>query len=276
MQSFAWPTIFATTFVVAGCTVGAGHLKAQIPPDDSGGGQAQIQVKDSRLVPEHARMESCLHTQRDLTVPWHRRRYWCGNDLRSSALRMHNVAMRSNGSDRHEDADEPVAKDTRALPAVPPVATVPRQRLAAASLHTDREMVRYLSLPETEVSSPGTRSESAHEDVVSAARLPAAANNARVWFAKTRSALGPQGIRQALSLLSAARETRRVTLLGLYRPDELAGVGDASQPEERFSVARSLAVRELWRSEGMDVSKVTILHHREDRAGRHVEVTFYD
>jgi len=277
MRIPAWPAIVAAAFVVTGCAGGAGQLKERIPPDDSGGEQPQAHAADSRFVPEYARIGNCPHTQRDLTVPWHRRRYWCGNDQRRSVLRDHNAATGLSGSDRHGDTDGPVPAGTQAPPAVPlavPV-PVPEQRTATASLDSDREMVRYLSLPEKGGPFQGAQRDSGYEDV-SPADSPTAADNAQVWFAETRATLGPQGTRQALSLLSVARGARRVTLLGLYRPDELAGVKRASQPGERFSVARSLAVRELWRSEGLDVSKVTILHHRKGRPGRQVEVTFYD
>ncbi len=271
MQLRSLSSAIAATFLMTGCAVGPGNIK----PD---GEQASVDP-----IPEQAQVSGCLRTQRDLTVPWRLRRYWCGNDTRRDSLQAHNIRLLAADTDHNTDQGV-VPSRTDATPVttfssssqLPPRTasdTTPTVRLASAMV--EPEMVRYLSVNHVADANLNTL----NERTASTLRLSDQVElpqDAHVVFTRTREALDAEGIDQARSLIPAAQQARRVTLLGLYESDELTKVRPGPDPEERFSVGRSLSVRELWRSEGVDVSKVTILHHRENRPGQQVEVTFHD
>jgi hypothetical protein len=219
-----------------------------------------------------------MHSQRDLTVPWRHRRYWCGEDRRREANKQTHTVKKLTTTDSSPS---------------------PTMSFAISAVEVIGNMVRYLSLSDyigpvvhsfmnddadeqTEKNPPERNytQVAVNEYTESGAEnrthdgYHAQYNLSQVDFNHTWEVLNDEGTQQVLSLIPFAQQAQHITLLGLYEPDELTKVKPGPQPEERFSVGRSLSVRELWRAEGVDVSKVTILHHKEERPGSYVEVKF--
>jgi hypothetical protein len=226
-------------------------------------------------VPDKAKLSGCLRTQRDLTVSWKQRRYWCSNVLRREALQEHNIKhlAPTDTSSNSLDVMETAQKTSSPSPDSSNDSSDPAQGVVLASASSEDGMVQYITLNEyiDKAMYDEEQDSSGIDNNDSLVRT-----NNRVDFIRTWEVLDDNGTQQVLSLIQEARQAKRITLLGLYEPDELAKVKAGPEPEERFSVGRSLSVRERWREEGVDVSKVKILHHNEDQSGRHVKVSFYD
>jgi hypothetical protein len=262
----------SSSLILIGCAGGIGSLNQQVKED------TKLAV-NTPSIPAHAQLSGCLRTQRDLTVSWQHRRYWCGNVLRRDSLQAHNIKRlaTSNINSHYSTSNnvEIVVNDTsNSSSLVSNNHSVTTSSVMPASSQLEGDMVQYLTLIEDTATAQNDPVEQTAVDVNRDVTQLSLDN--RVDFSRTREALDVDGIEQALSLIPNALHAQRITLLGLYEPDELTKVKPGPDPEERFSVGRSLSVREFWRSEGIDVSKVSILHHREDRPGRHVEVIFYD
>ncbi|MEW8046503.1 MAG: hypothetical protein AB2805_08440 [Candidatus Thiodiazotropha sp.] len=231
-----------------------------------------------KLVAAEVRVKGCLRTQRDLTIGWSMRRYWCGNDTRRSALSAHNVRMLSS-SRILRNLKPAISTHTPASTA--PIKQAPRfdssriRKMASAEITPSPPsgMVHIHAMPNTQdLVSP--EPEVIRAETQNASKNVSVPSDTHVYYARNREALGPKGREKVISLLPAAKAASHITLLGLYEAEEIKALVPGPQLEERFSVGRSLSVRELWRSKGVDVSKVTIRHHTKTRSGRFVEVNF--
>ena len=212
--------------------------------------------------------KDCEYLMRDLSVDWSLRHYWCGSS----------------------DADETInaqAEKNRLM-----LMAIERTRLRLAALRKQMNTVDhradyvaskitpYLS-QQTVMESNATASHEPQRQQTSSNHTTAlyademhSSNHHRIVFAHGRETLGPKGHMQTLNLMPVVRNARRVTLRGQLTNGEFPLVNAIAA--EKRSVGRSLSVRELWRSSGIDVAAVTILHHSPEVSGRYVEVTVYE
>ncbi|MGD9171830.1 MAG: hypothetical protein PVI97_17545, partial [Candidatus Thiodiazotropha sp.] len=212
--------------------------------------------------------KGCMRAQRDLTEAWKSRSYWCGNDKKRNFTMKPNMRNLSPSSSKSGAGIESAMRAVR-------VSKLRLQNLASTLKALQADMVYYHSVDDEQRQEvPEDNSRSAEANTTS--ENIEALDNERIHYAPNREVLGPKGKKKVISLMPAAKKARRISLLGLYEPKEIDALESGPQLEERFSVGRSLSVRELWRSEGIDVSKVTINHHKKNRLGRFVEVKFYD
>jgi hypothetical protein len=226
-------------------------------------------------VPSGTQVSGCLRTQRDLTVAWSSRRYWCGNDTRRDALIEHNVRMFSSARTTFNAISSETSNNQLHVSPLKRTTYVisPHDRMVASTVNPSQpEMVRYLSV--TKQDRDVSKKEAISTTNTTQSVEQKKHDFIRIYFSRNREVLGPMGRKKVISLLSAVKEAKRITLLGLYDADEIEHTAGGPQHEEKFSVGRSLSVRELWRLNGMDISNVTILHHVDDRFGRYVEVTY--
>jgi len=95
----------------------------------------------------------------------------------------------------------------------------------------------------------------------------------KVWFTNEIEYLDSSNQHIALSLLPDAKLARKVILRGHIQPGEVVSEDDIEF--ERFSVGRSLSIKKLFIEQGVDKSKIKILHFRNNPEGRYVEVKFH-
>jgi len=198
-----------------------------------------------------SRIKNCEWLMRDLSVDWSLRHYWCGTSGKDSQGEKDKVMLAAIGRTRLHLA---TLRER--------VNTVTRRTEDAAmriESHLNQQAVENKTVP--------------HETPSDTGKINSTQPAHRIVFARGRENLGPKGRVQALGLIPVIRNARQVTLRGRLSDDEfpLASSLDA----ERRSVGRSLSVRELWRSSGVDVD-VTILHHSPELSGKFVEVTVYE
>jgi len=203
-----------------------------------------------------SRLNDCEYLMRDLSIDWSSRRYWCGSSStdESTFQKERNQAM---------------------------LAAIERTRLRLAVLRERMNVVtRRTDYVATKISprlqqpaiiktrlDPATTVATVNTDN---AVHPGTEQIHRIVFAQGRVVLGPRGKLQTMKLVPAIRNAHQITVRGRLMESEFQL--DAPLAAERRSVGRSLSVRELWRSAGVDVATVTILHHSPDVSGKFVEV----
>ncbi len=228
----------------------------------------------------------CESTQRDLTVLWVVRRYWCNDNEKTVPVR-------------------PIDQNTTAQKDIIYKALTPKPLLVAsadtgmeylpsyfgpdaAALEVDKPKAKIVVVDpkiqtppkdgEQSYNKVESNSDSAKEDRSQSAptfeQLAAAASKlpASIVFAKNLRVLGPQGRAATDSLIQQVKESDRVKIRGLLLPDEAKS--DSPTYREIISVGRALAVRAHWRKQGVDISHIKILHHDPKLHGRAVLVYF--
>ena len=224
-------------------------------------------------------VSNCRSTQRDLTIPWSLRQYWCGETKRREDLQtinnavMDQIASKSNHSDQiyideiNEEVNkgEYVPDDSRIEPSISPEGRSLNRDDALKRLKSDENSRPINITPE-----PQLNSEAAGLNKSRIATDPKSKN--AIIFAKNLRTLGPQGRAATHGLIEQVSASDRVLIRGLILPDEV--LVDSSLYREKVSVGRALAVRQYWQEQGLDTSHITILHHDHELSGRVVEVVF--
>lgn len=191
------------------------------------------------------------YVYRDLTTPWSQRTYW-----RSGS----SVAAHGAGS-----ADA-VAGTQRTSNAYLLGRYASPERTAVVPSRPIPPAVAHSAGP---VSSPAVTSAGVSytdlADGLDAAPLPRGMSY-RIWFAKGKDTLGPDGRARVARLAQNPDYQRGLWLRGHTLDDE---GGDAPA---RFAVGRALSVRQQLRRGGFSES-VRIKYHRPGVPGRYVEVT---
>ena len=200
---------------------------------------------------------SCVTIIRDLSVDWDARDYWCDDGrlmVRQTVLLASLEKARRQLAALRQSAESIERNTGRAVARID-------ARLAGESRTVPVSAVEVPVVRKLAHTSRTSRSQSRQ-------RVPG------IVFARGRVVLGPQGRRAVAALAKRVASAQHVTVRGHLTENEfpLANPLDA----ERRSVGRSLSVREAWRSAGVDVSSVTILHHSGKYAGAYVEVVFGD
>ncbi len=242
------------------------------------------------IVEETADTRFCESTQRDLTVLWVVRRYWCSDNEKTVPARstdqktptQKNIVFKAltpkpvlvaSADTAIEYSPSYFGPDAAVLGADKPkakiVAVDPKTQMLALSPPKDGDQ----SFNESNSNSDSVREDSSkpfptfEQLAVAASKLPAS-----IVFAKNLRVLGPQGRAASDSLIQQVKEADLVKIRGLLLPDEAQS--DSPTYREIISVGRALAVRAHWRKQGLDISHIKILHHDPKLHGRAVLVYF--
>jgi len=218
----------------------------------------------------------CRDHQRDLTVIWALRQYWCnitGQPTHTDSLSPTNKVLVASNTPHVDIEVSPTQNshwgpDSEALKPLVSVNEIPTSKpvksLSSKTVETQPADVN--AKPKIVVANKS--SELSFEKLARAAsRLPAS-----ITFAKNLRVLGPKGRIATESLIDQVNAADIVKLRGLLLPEE--ATEDSYTYREIISVGRALAVRQHWKRNGVIISHIKILHHDPDKQGRAVEVYF--
>lgn len=230
-----------------------------------------IDEKPAERVNGH-QVSDCNFTQRDLTIPWSLRQYWCGQAKRKVDLQaindqvMDQVASEQNHLEQtylEEINDELNNGEYDPADAGAGPSTSPQER----SLDRDDA----LKLLKRNDNSHRLKVAPAHPLNSEAAGLNSPKK--AIIFAQNLRILGPQGRAATQGLIEQVSISDRVLIRGLILPEEV--LVDSRLYREKLSVGRALAVRQYWQEQGLNTSHITILHDDPELSGRIVEVVFH-
>ena len=219
---------------------------------------------------------SCLTTQRDLTVPWASRRYWC----RAEIQRDHSGSIDPDWSHGTQHAKLDTSSTTWFGPDAH--ALTPQTSKASDSAGVGQVLKTHIEIrsadeamsrsPDIEVAEVVEVAAEENEPRVSVkerlqTQIP---RNTSIPFAKSRRVLDPSGRLKTEAFIQVAAEAESIDLQGFFTEDEIKI--DSANYREILSVARALAVMQYWRKHGVDTSKVKILHHDPEVKARAVQV----
>lgn len=206
----------------------------------------------------------CVVVLRDLSVSWSLRDYWCDLSTPSFSRKMMDRDLMMLN----------IEQTQRRLARL-------KQKINTVAQRNDvtaRRIKPYLDKSEAKTKPRVIQPiQPSQDNDASDVAKNAGGEKQRIWFAPGREILGPQGRQKTRAIIDLAQNAQRVTLRGYLEEGEfsLADPLDA----ERRSVGRSLSVRELWRTSGVDTGIVSILHHippLPQHQGRYVEVVIYE
>lgn len=240
------------------------------------------------------RKKECVYITRDLSTPWSARSYWCGAGVTVPVASIPDSKMihKAVEQTRHRLAVLREQLNT-VIRRAEFVSNQIRQSVKPQSEWVSPALTHAVYAPVPAPSSSTTKvvyhadPKPAHVAVNhhssrSAVQIHSPVtdkkdDSKRIIFADGREVLGPKGRGMVMddALLSSVRNAGRVTLRGALIDDEFPLMVDPMDRERR-SVGRALSVREFWRSNGIDVSVVDILHYSPDLSGKFVEVVVDD
>ena len=274
--------------LLAGCATATSQTIAVIESPMQVSAQIEAPVG---IVEETVGTTFCETTQRDLTVQWVIRRYWCNNNEKTVTARS---TYQKTPTQKNIVFKALTPKPVQVASADTGIEYSPSYLGSdVAVLETDKPKAKIVAVdPKTQILalSPPKDGDKSHNEVkprksnpikndssisvptfeqlaVAASKLPAS-----IVFAKNLRVLGPQGRTASDSLVQQVKESDLVKLRGLLLPDE--AISDSPIYREIISVGRALAVRAHWRKQGVDISHVKILHHDPKLQGRAVLVYF--
>ncbi len=205
---------------------------------------------------KESRLNDCKYLMRDLSMDWSSRRYWCGSPSSENSTE-------SNLREKRNKAMLAAIERTRLR------LSVLRERMNTVTRRTD-DVATKIHPHLKQQSSVNIKKPSMIKTKLSPAKHSDTDQTHRIVFARGRVTLGPKGRLQALGLIPIIQNARQITVRGRLMDDEFQL--DDPLADERRSVGRSYSVRELWRSAGVDVTALTILHYSPDVSGKFVEV----
>jgi hypothetical protein len=233
-------------------------------------------------------VKKCEATQRDLTIPWARRQYWCGNEKRQEGLQDINNRSQVNSKQNQLALNESYLdvineEVNRAQYDVPDLDLdsdkSTTNEKAVPVLDRDETLKRLKGLNGSEAKSNDsvpTPQVIAKKIVLVGTNISTKSNSktkSSIYFAPNIRVLGPQGRESTHELIDQVIVAEKVLLRGLILPNEI--LVDSALYREKVSVGRALAVREYWQGQGVNTSHITILHHDPELNGRTVEVAFH-
>ncbi len=255
-------TVGLSAALLIGCTSNTVNTKPQQPVDK------KPLLSEKMIDPAPVKIiAQCKLIQRDLSSTWRHREYWCNKSGRVIAL---------NGRDEQyvnlvRTVNNSTAKLSRLKTRLNSAVQQMNNEIGVEQkIKKIKEPVQLTPIP---VELKETHSKIKHKANTAYPTHPFENPTiSKVWFAKNLEVLGPQGLKAAHTLITAANLAAKVTLRGYVKSSEVDG--DTSSDFERFSVGRSLSVKALFISKGVDLSKIKILHHKRSPEGRYVEVNF--
>jgi len=266
----------ASTLIVS-CSNSSNIVKDSTPIKESLNNDSHVAVK---TVSKVETIEKCRQTQRDLSLTWEQRKYWCTHSGRVVSFKnrdkqyveLVNAVTKSNHDlnrvqssldnaisemdqdipAKHQSANKITTNTIKNTPSIKPITVLPKKKVVPVN------KVIPVSKASSDISV-----------------LPELSTNIskKVWFTNEIEYLDSSNQHIALSLLPDAKLARKVILRGHIQPGEVVSEDDIEF--ERFSVGRSLSIKKLFIEQGVDKSKIKILHFRNNPEGRYVEVKFH-
>ncbi len=206
-------------------------------------------------------LADCATVQRDLTLSWKLRQYWCAPGQRQDQYQSANDEVMSQYKSKL-DYVSAINAEAESMDNIQIDYQPPTQPIALP----DSQSSSISSPPVELVVEPVSDSSAIQVDIVS----DTFSASDKIYFANNHFILGPQGREVTASLAESVAHAKKVLLRGLILPDEI--LVDSDLYREKVSVARALAVRKYWQDMGIDISHISILHHSPDLSGRYVEV----
>jgi len=218
----------------------------------------------------------CNDPQRDLTVIWALRQYWCnitGQSTHTDSLNPTNKVLVTSNTPHVDIEVSPRQNshwgpDSEALEPLVSANEIPISKpIASRSIKTVETQPADVNVKPKTVAANKSSELSFEKLARAASRLPAS-----IVFARNLRVLGPKGRIATESLIDQVNAADTVKLRGLLLPEE--ATEDSYTYREIISVGRALAVRQHWKRSGVNISHIKILHHDPDKQGRAVEVYF--
>ncbi len=226
----------------------------------------------------------CARIERDLTVAWAQRHYWCRPEHLALRTAVESTAapesLTRNPNSAVDIGCEATNQATvdRAIP--PPVkmkektspVTTP-ETIHETILDQSRQAVELMAVNKAEASEiPTCTAELDCESGPAPIENESSVEDHRyiIPFAHTIQVLGPQGRAKVDALLSEVKQARHIELRG-------ATLEDGSEAwKNQFAVGRALAVRKRLTEAGVDRHRIKILYRDPDEVARWVRVTVYE
>jgi len=211
------------------------------------------------------KVNECQSTQRDLSIPWRLRQYWCSDKNKVNELQKINNHLfeKTMTDDEYIEAINDEAINT-------PIAQKAPQKPIKNKVVSQKKTIyiKPVVLQKTVLSVhalvPSKTNKKSIPVIIKSSN--------KIIFAKNLRVLGPQGRQSTIALIPKIIGVSKVNIRGLILPDEV--LVDSNVYKEQLSVARALAVRQLWVKNGVDIKTIKILHHSDHITGRAVEVYF--
>ncbi|VAW60970.1 hypothetical protein MNBD_GAMMA08-311 [hydrothermal vent metagenome] len=227
-------------------------------------------------------VKDCEFTQRDLSMPWKDREYWCAREERKKTLQHRNeiYAKERKNIEQTRAALKKTKKNLMMVIDEMGSSFDPSKRkinVAYNMKNIDKnDLINKVQLGSLFI--PKQTHNKSIDIVEEKSTFLSIEDNKKtnpilkyVWFAEKTQVLGPKGHEYVKSLLSSLKNADHILLRGYMNNDEFQD--DDQLILERISVARSLSVRKVLHVEGgIDKSKIKILHHKQGTSGRYVEV----
>jgi hypothetical protein len=230
-------------------------------------------------------VSKCKATQRDLTIPWSLRQYWCGEEDRQDNLQdinddVMNAKVINDLALNETYLDEINNEGNSSQYVEPKVETRNPASLKTPVLNREEILKRLKDDSKVDKRKAATDPVKKSIEVVASIDKPIASklNNEpipsdTIVFARNLRVLGPEGRAATHAMINKVSGSGQVLLRGLILPDEV--LVDSNLYREQVSVGRALAVKKYWQEQGLDISHITILHHNPELTGRAVEVIFH-
>jgi len=212
-------------------------------------------------------IKRCKRTQRDLLSNWEHRKYWCTRSGRVISL--------ENKSKEYIAIVKAVNKSNNALDKVNlklENAIINKAIVKTKSIFIPKVNTPINIISTNNTSSPCILKEPKTKNVNSIIVNHNEITSNEVWFSDKREYLDVDDKQIETSLFPNAMHANKIILQGHIEEGEVYSKNDIDF--EKFSVGRSLTVKKLLMEQGIDKSKIKILHYKFKPKGRYVEVNF--
>lgn len=259
---------FGIALILNGCaTQNKDALKTEVV-------QAEPNIQQELSTKGHL-VNRCREIQRDLTIPWSLRQYWCGTDLNKKHLQNINDSIKNDFlSDKDIESKKQFAFAS--------TASLTDQKYSdettelSPSKTVDEAIIKLKSINIKPLKKPiftyNNSTTDKNLNIIPRTKNHTKSKKEIIVFAHKINVLGPIGREKTISLIEQVKSSKIVRIRGLIQPDEI--LVDSNIYREKVSVARALAVRKYWKDNGVDTNHVKILHHDPKLTGRKVEVQF--
>jgi len=270
-------SVAITSALLLSCSNNSDLIKKNAPVRQSQNNESHVAVKSATKIES---IKKCKQTQRDLSLTWEQRKYWCTYSGR--------VVSFENRNREYVELVNTVAKSSRNLNKVQSSLenTISEMEQDKSVILEKNHKITTASLKNTSAITPIqavyvkkqvplSNVKPVIKESSEVAYLPSinTEDAKKVWFTNEIEYLDSSNQHIALSLLPDAKLAKKVILRGHIQAGEV--VSDDEIEFERFSVGRSLSIKKLFIEKGVDQSKIKILHFRSNPEGRYVEVKFH-
>ncbi len=242
--------LLAVSLLVFGCTDSTVNIKTE----------SKIEIT------EKPQRKSCSMIERDLSISWKQRKYWCAPDgyEQKSVTKPMPAKAQINKNKSHNEKPEiqknvSVTPNQQVINIVDVLRTLSKKDLEAV---LSKLVIAYKTQAALDQNMRNTQNnlKPLSDIQINDAEL--------VWFAPNIEVLGPKGRNKIQLLLKGDIDAQQIVLRG-YASEEL---DTDRQDLDQLAVARALSVRKMLQEKGIDESKIKILYRNKKENGRYVEV----